>query len=280
MAEKSPTDMNRSASNLSVNSARSASSSLYSTLSQRRRHGLLGKIGTGVQSIFRRFSRAHTSLTEMDIQILMTQTNFTREEIVQWYFFSFSLSLSLGAGSASLFRHERFLADCPSGQMTRKQFVLMYKSLCPRSDADRFARHVFRAFDLDRSNTVDFREFLLGASMTSSTSSPEMKLQWTFHVFDIDGNGLLTRRECLEVIESIVRFQYSLSSEHQQNTLEQLMNVAKRAMMRIFDNNPDLRGDKLTMTQFVQGCLKDDFISQLLTPPLTNSSTEPSTIKP
>ena len=159
--------------------------------------------------------------------------------------------------------------------MTRKQFVSMYKSLCPRSDADRFARHVFRAFDLDRSNTVDFREFLLGASMTSSTSSPELKLQWTFQVFDIDGNGLLTRRECLEVIESIVRFQYSLSSEHEHTTLEQLMNTAKGSMMRIFDNNRDVRGDKLTMTQFVQGCLKDDFISQLLTPPAATNSTNP-----
>ena len=84
MANNSPADLSRSASNFSLNSSRSTTSTLYSTLSQRRRHGVLAKIGTGVQSIFRRFSRAHTSLTEMEIQILLTQTNFTREEIVQW----------------------------------------------------------------------------------------------------------------------------------------------------------------------------------------------------
>ena len=52
--------------------------------------------------------------------------------------------------------------------MTRKQFIAMYKSLCPKGDAERFARHVFRAFDTDKSNTVDFHEFLVGLSKFSS----------------------------------------------------------------------------------------------------------------
>jgi len=84
--------------------------------------------------------------------------------------------------------HEKFLTDCPTGYMTRKHFISMYKSLYPKGDAERFARHVFRAFDLDRSNTVDFHEFLVGLSMTATTSSIQTKLEWTFHVFDIDGN--------------------------------------------------------------------------------------------
>jgi len=142
----------------------------------------------------------------------------------------------------------------------------MYKSLCSKGDAERFARHVFRAFDIDKSNTVDFHEFLVGLSMTSSTSSIETKLEWTFHVFDIDGNGLLTRRECLEVIESIVRFNQSLQGDTLNTNTDQIINSAKRSMMKIFDNVNDNRTDKLTMSQFVQGCLKDDFITQLLAP--------------
>ncbi len=150
--------------------------------------------------------------------------------------------------------------------MTRKQFISMYKSLCPKADAERFARHVFRAFDLDKSNTVDFHEFLIGLSMISTTSSAEKKLEWTFHVFDIDGNGLLTRRECLEVIESIVRFHQSVQGETSNSNTDHMINSAKRSMMKIFDNVNDNRTDKLTMSQFVQGCLKDEFISQLLAP--------------
>jgi len=36
--------------------------------------------------------------------------------------------------------------------------------------------------------------------------------------------------------------------------------------MRIFDNIPDGRCDTLTVTQFVQGCLNNEVISQLLAP--------------
>jgi Ca2+-binding EF-hand superfamily protein len=142
----------------------------------------------------------------------------------------------------------------------------MYKSLCPKADAERFARHVFRAFDTDKSNTVDFHEFLIGLSMISTTSSAEKKLEWTFHVFDIDGNGLLTRRECLEVIETIVRFNQALQGETLNPNIDYIIKSAKRSMMKIFDNVNDNRTDKLTMSQFVQGCLKDEFISQLLAP--------------
>jgi hypothetical protein len=81
--------MNRSTSTASIasigtmDSARSTSSR-YSSMSSRRRRGILGKIETGFQSIFRRFSRTRTSLTEMEIQILSAMTNFNREEVLQW----------------------------------------------------------------------------------------------------------------------------------------------------------------------------------------------------
>ncbi len=172
-------------------------------------------------------------------------------------------------------RHEKFLTDCPHGYMTRKQFISMYSSLCPNKNAERFASHIFRAFDLDKSNTVDFREFLIGLSMTSTTSSPQTKLEWIFHVFDIDGNGLLTRNECLEVIDAIVRFDQSQQNNECSENTERLILSAKNSMMRIFDNVSDGRCNTLTMTQFVEGCQKDELISQLLAPnPRTGNDTK------
>jgi cob(I)alamin adenosyltransferase len=72
------------ASNGTVDSSRSIASSRFSTISTRRRRGILGKIETGFQSICRRFSRTRTTLTEMEIQILSTMTNFNREEVLKW----------------------------------------------------------------------------------------------------------------------------------------------------------------------------------------------------
>jgi hypothetical protein len=95
MARHSPTNLNldtisrsQSASSLrsnaTIGSNRSTTGSTYSTASGRRGRGLLSKLGTGFQSIFRRISRAHTSLTEMEIHILVATTNFNREEVLQW----------------------------------------------------------------------------------------------------------------------------------------------------------------------------------------------------
>ncbi|CAF3242336.1 unnamed protein product [Rotaria socialis] len=240
-------------SNGTVNSGQTASTTVSTTSSQRR-SGILGKIGTGFRSVFRRFSRSRASLTEMETQILTAMTGYNREEVLQW--------------------HEKFLNDYPNGYMTRKQFILIYKSLFPKSDAERFARHIFRAFDADKSNTIDFREFLIGLSITSASNSTKIKLEWTFNVFDIDGNGLLTRRESLEVIDVIVRFYLTSQGDSPNSNTEQLIYLAKRSMMKIFDNssnNPPT--DNLTKSQFVEGCLKDEFISQLLAPMTNTSST-------
>jgi len=173
-----------------------------------------------------------------------------------------------------MFRHEKFLSDCPHGFMTRKQFITMYTSLCPNGNAERFAQHIFRAFDLDKSNTIDFREFLIGLSMTSMNSSPQTKLEWIFQVFDIDGNGLLTRNECLEVIDVIIRFNSSQHTNHVHSDIEQLIYSAKRSMMAIFDNSSEGYCHSLTLTQFVEGCLKDEFIRQLLAPQSQSVNTD------
>ncbi|CAF0843833.1 unnamed protein product [Adineta steineri] len=243
-------------SNATVNSRHSSICSLYSTVSTRRRYGFLNKMGNGFQSVFRRITKTHKTLSDKEIQILSTVTNFDREQILQW--------------------HQKFLGDCPNGYMTRKQFVSMYKTLCPNANAERFARHIFRAFDLDRSNTVDFREFLIGLSITSSSSSIQTKLEWLFQVFDIDGNGLLTRMECLEVIDAIVRFNHQPMVEDNFN-IEQLVLSAKRSMMKIFDNISERNCNSLTMAEFVEGCYQDKLISQLLAPNQENGQSSTST---
>ncbi|CAF1097325.1 unnamed protein product [Rotaria sordida] len=242
----------RSPSNSSVGSHKTIDSGLstastnLSSTNSRRRNGFLGKIGSGFRSVFRRFSRPHTSLTEMETRILSATTGYSREEVLQW--------------------HQKFLTDYPNGYMTRKQFISMYKSLFPKGDAERFARHIFRAFDLDKSNTIDFHEFLMGLSITSPTNSIKTKLEWTFNVFDIDGNGLLTRRECLEIIDVIVRCHLSLQYDTQNSNTEQIINRAKTSMMNIFDTIANNPADILTKTQFIEGCSKDEFISQILAP--------------
>ena len=71
-------------STATISSVRTTASSLFSTTSSQRRRGILGKIGTGIESMFRRITRTRTTLTEIETQILATVTDFSRDEILQW----------------------------------------------------------------------------------------------------------------------------------------------------------------------------------------------------
>ena len=63
-----------------------------------------------------------------------------------------------------------------------------------------FAENVFRSFDKDGDQLLDFREFMCGLSITS-TASKKDQLKWAFEMYDIDGSGLISLDECITVIK-------------------------------------------------------------------------------
>lgn len=69
-----------------------------------------------------------TNLTEEAIRLLISNTTMTREQIIDF--------------------HANFIRDCPSGCMTKKHFIRMFKELHPsdskKQKVDKFCDYVFR----------------------------------------------------------------------------------------------------------------------------------------
>ncbi|CAF0956195.1 unnamed protein product [Adineta steineri] len=212
-------------------------------------------------------SSSKKKLTKADLAFLEENTEFTREQITEWY--------------------EGFILDCPTGELTKKKFIQVYRQFFPNGQAEAFCTHIFRTFDADNSGKIDFKEFLMAINITGkllfdifrifylneyqnylAKGNPEKKLKWAFKMYDIDSNGSVDRQEMLRIIESIYDLLGAGVVKNASNGAvagRDPNDTPESRTAQIFAIMDEDNNGVITEEEFIRGCMADRVLYQMLT---------------
>ncbi|CAI5740369.1 unnamed protein product [Peronospora farinosa] len=158
---------------------------------------------------------------------------------------------------------EIFAEAAPSGELTFAAFKKCFDQIIrlagghgsseERHEADVMVRRLFRAFDTDNSNTVDYGELASGLSVLSGSSMDD-KVRVAFQLYDINGDGYITHEEMVSYMTSIFRVMYETTDSTKTKMGVSPEELARATAGQCF-KEADLNGDnKLSFEEFKKWC--------------------------
>lgn len=117
-------------------------------------------------------------------------------------------------------------------------------------------RYIFKSNDKNKSDELDFSEYLIAISVITRGSVRE-KLRMSFEIFDLDKNGTIDQDEMKAILEAI----YDISGGDRNG--ENSPSVRVKHIMKQFDKNND---GILNIDEFISGCMNDPSLRTLFAP--------------
>ncbi|XP_070170639.1 uncharacterized protein [Polyergus mexicanus] len=148
-----------------------------------------------------------------------------------------------------------FKAECPTGVVKEDTFKCIYSKFFPQgANTSQYAHYVFNTLDQDHSGLLSFEDFVTGLSILSRGSIDE-KLRWTFSLYDINGDGCITREEMTDIVTAVYELMGKFSDPHLDHE------GVREKVDRMFQKMDGNRDGVVTLSEFLEACRADPDIS-------------------
>ncbi|XP_061908843.1 guanylyl cyclase-activating protein 2-like [Entelurus aequoreus] len=155
--------------------------------------------------------------------------------------------------------YKKFVVECPSGTLFMHEFKSFF-GVADNKEASDYIESMFRAFDKNGDNTIDFLEYVAALNLVLR-GKLEHKLKWTFKMYDKDGSGCIDKTELLEIVESIYRLKKACHGE-----LDGKCNLLTpdQVVDRIFELVDENGDGELSLDEFIDGARRDKWVMKML----------------
>ncbi|XP_042273120.1 guanylyl cyclase-activating protein 2-like [Thunnus albacares] len=147
-----------------------------------------------------------------------------------------------------------FMKECPSGALHLHEFKRIFGVPSSSAEESLYIETVFRSFDTNRDNTLDFLEYVAALHLILR-GNLEDRLKWSFKMYDKDGNGKLDRHEVKRLIRIIYKIKFQTSD------VDMTPSEICDRIFELVDQNHD---GQITLSEFMEGAQKDEWVMNLL----------------
>uniref|UniRef100_A0A3P9MY90 Kv channel interacting protein 1 b n=1 Tax=Poecilia reticulata TaxID=8081 RepID=A0A3P9MY90_POERE len=122
--------------------------------------------------------------------------------------------------------------------------------------ASMYAHYLFNAFDTTSNGSIKFKDFVVGLSILLRGTLRE-KLEWTFHLYDINRDGYINREEMTEIVRAI----YDMMGKYTYPALKG--DVPQQHVDAFFQKMDKNKDGVVTMEEFIIACQEVHLMSAL-----------------
>jgi Ca2+-binding EF-hand superfamily protein len=148
-----------------------------------------------------------------------------------------------------------FKQECPAGIVNREKFKSIFAKFFPLGDSAQYAQFVFNTFDSGNTGDISFENFVKGLSILCRGSFLD-KIHWTFSLYDLNQDGVISRDEMTQIISAIYDMMGCCCVPPVEGTTPvQRVNL-------VFDKLDLNRDGFISLDEFVVCCQQDESIAK------------------